>query len=77
MGTGSVASLVLQCFGRRRTVPVPFFGRTTRATVKKGDRHLAATILARIQPVACSEPVPIFHSRFHFELLVSAKSDRL
>jgi len=42
-------------------------------TVEEGDRHLAATVLpaipARIcsEPI-CSEPVPIFHYRFQFEL---------
>ena len=42
MGTGSVESLVLKWLGRLPTVPVPFFG------LKKGDRHLAAAVLARI-----------------------------
>jgi len=48
MGTGSVESLVLKWSGRLPTVPVPFFGPPLASTVKKGDRHLAAAVLARI-----------------------------
>ncbi len=67
MGTGSVASLVLQCFGPSADGACPLFRTAHSCAVKKGDRHLAAMIFARIRPVACSEPVPLFHSRFHFE----------
>jgi len=66
MGTGSVESLVLRWLGRLPTVPVPFFGALA-STVKKGDRHLAAAVSARIRPVSGSEPVPLFHSRLQFE----------
>jgi len=48
MGTGSVESLVLKWLGRLPTVPVPIFGGPLESTVKKGDRHLAATVFARI-----------------------------
>jgi len=46
MGTGSVESLVLKWLGRLPMVPVPFFGPTI--DVKKGGRHLAAGLFARI-----------------------------
>jgi len=48
MGTGSVESLVLKWLRRLPMVPVPFFGRAIGNTVKKGDRHLAAAVFARI-----------------------------
>jgi len=46
MGTGSVESLVLKWLRRLPTVPVPFSDLSS--TLKKGDRHFAAAVSARI-----------------------------
>ena len=48
MGTGSVESLVLKWLRRLPTVPAPFSDGPLASTVKKGDRHLAAAVFARI-----------------------------
>jgi len=70
MGTGSVESLVLKWFGRKPTVPVPFFGRTIGVhREKRGtgtSRHPFLRVLCLLRARSQS---PFFHSRLQFEYL--------